>query len=140
MSRQLFIAYRDSYGWLNVTADGKLNCYSDYAGSASEASAVDWKAFMERNSREFELAPIHFLRVPFCSLREAMEEPKSAWQTMENAPKDGTRILLMWRTCKEGCTGRWIEGQFVSGWKCDEDQVIPSNQTDCILWHPIPAL
>lgn len=76
-------------------------------------------------------------------------DASARWQPIETAPKNGQRVLLWWRTCKEAVRGRfsfdeefddrpetWPSPEF--GWRCDGDQCIPRNQEDCTHWMPLP--
>jgi len=69
-----------------------------------------------------------------------------AWRPIETAPKDGTVILLWWQTCRTAAIGRWeVRGSHdgpsitYEGWKCHDDQVIPTNQNDCTHWMQLPG-
>ena len=82
----------------------------------------------------------------FGSSREAIEILACAaiaevqrWRPIEEAPTDGTTILLWWRYSRHGVVGRWNgdqDGEF--GWAGDEDDCIPRNQQDCLYWQPLP--
>lgn len=72
------------------------------------------------------------------------------WQPIETAPKDGRDVLLWWQTCARPVIGHWTyddcwetrpKGWRGSreGWLSDGDQCIARNQSDCILWMPVPA-
>jgi hypothetical protein len=73
------------------------------------------------------------------------------WQPIETAPKDGTHILLWWRTCPDHpSVGAWdVDEEFedrpthwpspVEGWRCEGDDIIPKNQHDVTHWMPLPA-
>lgn len=67
-------------------------------------------------------------------LYQAMEK----WQTMETAPRDGTRILLWWKTCTSPSVGWYTFDDFGEGFRCDGDECIPHNQDDCTHWRPLP--
>lgn len=76
------------------------------------------------------------------------ERDLHSWQPIESAPKNGTYILLWWRTCKRACVGHYVcEGdlgeewfRFVKeGWINDGDQIVPRNQKDCTHWMPLPT-
>jgi hypothetical protein len=72
------------------------------------------------------------------SLKAAPCSPVSGWQPVATAPKDGTRVLLWWSTCREPVRGRWEINGRSEGWRADGDACIPVNQSDCTDWQPLP--
>jgi hypothetical protein len=68
----------------------------------------------------------------------SQSSPVSGWQPVATAPKDGTRVLLWWSTCREPVRGRWEINGRSEGWRADGDACIPVNQSDCTDWQPLP--
>jgi Lar family restriction alleviation protein len=64
----------------------------------------------------------------------------SGWQSIDSAPKDGTRILLRWKY-RPARVGWWTDEESGTGWKCDGDLVVPAAayQADATDWQPVPA-
>ena len=76
---------------------------------------------------------------------QAASQSKDAggWQKIESAPRDGTRVLLWWTTCRDVHAGKYTYDEDSpyqkEGFRCDGDECIPRNQQDCIKWQPLPA-
>ena len=60
------------------------------------------------------------------------------WQMIENAPKDGTSVLLYWPGRRSIRTGSWMRPspEYVHHW-CMDDKWTPGE--DPTHWMPLPS-
>lgn len=57
-----------------------------------------------------------------------------AWRDIKTAPNHG-EILLWWKYAGVG-VGSWNDEG--NGWRCEGDECVPKNQSDCTHWMPMP--
>lgn len=64
----------------------------------------------------------------------------STWQPIATAPMKIHERVLLWWTTRGACSGYFDvdEDRNTSGWRGDQDLVIPRDQKKCTHWMPLP--
>lgn len=64
----------------------------------------------------------------------------SEWQPIETAPRKIHDRVLLWWTTRGACSGYFDvdSDRNTSGWRGDQDLVIPRDQHRCTHWMPLP--
>ena len=82
-----------------------------------------------------------FGRVDYDHFVGGMTMDASGWQPIETAKQKVHERVLLWWTTRGACSGYFdVDGdRNTSGWRGDQDLVIPRDQAKCTHWQPLPA-
>ena len=75
-----------------------------------------------------------------CKVQLAVAPPVSGWLPIASAPQQIHHRVLLWWTTRGACSGYFDvdEDRNTTGWRGDQDLVIPRDQHKCTHWMPLP--
>ena len=117
--------------WMGKTLDERFVNVLEWQGRNVETARLlaEKKAIQEQEKAEREIAKS-------IAREKALSKLDPKWQTMHNAPRDGTEIIgLDWNGGWEILNILWQDGNWVVGWCPGYD--MEGNELQPIRWMPI---